>query len=84
VWSAANNTAGKIDGWNVERGTTQDLVFGAHSALEDEGYVPFYETHFYKSGTHRFGHLTSVPPPLADQPGAIHVDRIHHVVGRRR
>jgi hypothetical protein len=63
VWSAANNTAGKIDGWNVERGTTQDLVFGAHSALEDEGYVPFYETHFYKSGTHRFGHLTSVPPP---------------------
>lgn len=46
VWSE-NNVDGKIDGWHVERGTSQDFMTGA---LEDDGYVPFFETHFYKSG----------------------------------
>lgn len=50
VWSTVNAAEGKIEGWNVERGVTSDFVLGAHFALEDEGYVPFFENHFYKSG----------------------------------
>jgi hypothetical protein len=85
VWSA-NSTDGKIDGWNVERGTTQDIVFGARSSLEDEGYISFYETHFYKSG---------MPAPLQSLGLLVlctHIEfdasdhwplRIHHLVGRR-
>lgn len=49
VWSAAS-VDGKIEGWNVERGVATDFVLGANYALEEEGYVPFFENHFYKSG----------------------------------
>jgi len=48
VWSSTN-TEGKIDGWYVERGSAKDFAPGVQFNLDDDGYIPYFETYFYNS-----------------------------------